>query len=236
MSRPLLVCRPQPGASATAEAARALGLDPVVAPLFDVQAVAWDPPAPGRFDALMMTSANAARHAGPALARYAALPAFAVGGATAAAMRGAGLTAVTGEGDADALIAAIGQRGHRRVLHLCGEDYRTAAHADLQVHAVPVYRAVAVASLSGSAIAAVGRGAVVLLHSPRAAALFAGLAKEVGLDVSGTSIVAISRAAADAVGLPYTARTGWLSVDAAPVPTDDAMLAIARKLCENPLR
>ena len=230
MSRPLLVCRPQPGASATAEAAQALGIDPVVAPLFDVQAVAWDPPAPDRFDALMMTSANAARHGGPALTRYAALPAFAVGEATAAAMRGAGLAAVTGEGDADALIAAIGQGPHRRVLHLCGEDFRTPAHADLQVDAVPVYRAVAVASLSGAAITAVGRGAVVLLHSPRAAALFARLAREAGLDTSRTSIVAISPTAADAAG------PGWRTIDAAPLPSDAAMLAIARELCENPLR
>lgn len=230
MSRPLLVCRPQPGASATAEAARALGIDPVVAPLFDVEAAAWDPPAPKRFDALMMTSANAARHGGLALARYAALPAFAVGEATAAAMRVAGLAALTGEGDVDALIAVIGQGPHRRVLHLCGEDYRTAAHADLQVHAVPVYRAVAVASLSGAAIAAIDRGAVVLLHSPRAAALFVHLARDAGLDTSRASIVAISPAAADAAG------PSWRTIDAAPAPTDGAMLAIARKLCENPLR
>lgn len=236
MSRPLLVCRPQPGASATAEAARALGLDPVVTPLFEVDAVSWYPPAPDRFDALMMTSANAARYGGPALIRYAALPAFAVGEATAAAMRIAGLAAVAGEGDADALVAVIAQGPHRRVLHLCGEDGRTPAHPDLQVHTLPVYRTVAVASLSGAAIAAIDRGAIVLLHSPRAAALFARLANEAGLDTSRTCLVAISPAAAAAASLPYAARTGWRTIDAAPVPTDAAMLAIARKLCENPLR
>lgn len=231
MSRPLLVCRPQPGASATAEAARALGIGPVVvAPLFAIEAVAWDPPAPGHFDALMMTSANAARHGGPKLARYAALSAFAVGATTVAAMRDAGLVAEAGAGDADALVAAIGQGPHRRVLHLCGEDHRAPIHPNLLVHAVPVYRAVAVAGLPDAAVEAINRGAVVLLHSPRAAALFAALTSDAGRDTGRTSIVAISPAAAQAAG------PGWQSVDAAPIPTDAAMLAIARKLCENPPR
>ena len=46
--RRLLVLRPEPGASATVERARALGLDAVAMPLFEVEPVAWDAPDPAR--------------------------------------------------------------------------------------------------------------------------------------------------------------------------------------------
>ncbi len=44
----LLVLRPQPGADETAARARALGLEPVVAPLFSVRPLHWTPPDPDR--------------------------------------------------------------------------------------------------------------------------------------------------------------------------------------------
>lgn len=227
MSASLLVCRPEPGASATAASARLLGLTPVVAPLFHVEALAWDPPPPDRFDALMMTSANAARHAGPALGVYAGVPAYAVGAATAAAMREVGLSPNVGTTDAAALAQEIAAHAHRRVLHLCGEHHSASDMAGLTVEAVPVYRAVAASALPSAAARAIAAGAVVLLHSPRAAALFARLIDDAGSDRANQRLVAISPAAAEAAG------RGWCSVDAAPVPTDAAMLAIARKLCEN---
>ncbi|HZF43494.1 MAG TPA: uroporphyrinogen-III synthase [Sphingomonadaceae bacterium] len=227
MSAPLLVCRPEPGASATAAAARLLGLLPVVAPLFHVEALAWDAPAPDRFDALMMTSANAARHAGSALGLYARLPAFAVGAATAAAMREIGLFPEVGAAGAAALAAEIAARAHRRVLHLCGEHRVSPDFADLSVHPVPVYRVIAADALPPAAAGAIAAGAVVLLHSPRAASLFARLIDDGGWGRANQRLVAISPAAAEAAG------RGWRSVDAAPAPTDAAMLAIAGKLCEN---
>ncbi|HWL48068.1 MAG TPA: uroporphyrinogen III synthase HEM4, partial [Sphingomonadaceae bacterium] len=64
---PLLILRPEPGASATACRAAQRGHDTVVAPLFTIAPLGWDPPAPDGFDALMLTSAHAARLAGPAL-------------------------------------------------------------------------------------------------------------------------------------------------------------------------
>ena len=73
-------------------------------------------------------------------------------------------------------------------------------------------------------------GAVALLHSPRAAALFATLADAAGLDRRTVAIVGISEAAARAAG------GDWRSVSAALAPRDADMLAIARRLCQNPLR
>lgn len=203
MTRPLLVLRPEPGASATASRARALGLSPVVAPLFEILPVVWAAPDPARFEAVAMTSANAARHAGAALAQYAHLPLFAVGEATADAAREAGFERITtGDGDAAALHPLL----PARTLHIAGEDHR-----GLGGEAVIVYRSVLreMPDLPSNAVA--------LLHSPRAAAAF---------DRPVHAIVAISAATRDAV------RADAAIVAVAERPTDDAMLAIAAPLCE----
>lgn len=203
MSRPLLVLRPEPGASATAARARALGLSPIVAPLFEIVPMAWDTPDPARFEAIAMTSANAARHAGAALAQYAHLPLFAVGEATAEAARKAGFTCVTA-GDADA--AALQPLLPAQTLHITGEDHR-----DLVGEAVVVYRS------APRRLPDLPANAVALLHSPRAAAAF---------NRSVHAIVAISRATRDAIFAPGA------HIEVAERPTDDAMLAIAARLCE----
>ena len=57
----LLIIRPEPGASISAERAREAGMTPVVLPFFEVQAVAWQQPDPADYDALLLTSANAVR-------------------------------------------------------------------------------------------------------------------------------------------------------------------------------
>jgi uroporphyrinogen-III synthase len=65
---------------------------------------------------------------------------------------------------------------------------------------------------------------VALIHSPRAGHRFAELAK----DRSTIAIAAISEAAAAAAG------DGWQSVAAAGQPSDEALLALAARLCNKP--
>src|SRR3546814_6742447 len=67
---PLLILRPEPGASMTAGRATALGLQPVCYPLFQVRPCVWDAPDPAEFDAIMLTSANALLHGGSQLDRF----------------------------------------------------------------------------------------------------------------------------------------------------------------------
>ena len=219
----ILVLRPEPGAGASAARARALGLEPVVAPLFTIRPLAWEPPR-GPFDALLLTSANAPRHAGPTLARYHHLPCFAVGEATAAAAREAGFISVnTGPADGAAALVLAAERGFRQVLHLCGRDRVELSHPHASVVSCPVYAADAADALSTEAAAALDAGALVLLHSPRAAAAFAALAG----DRARIRIAAISRAAADAAG------DGWAEVHVAEAPRDQALLELAAKLCKT---
>src|SRR5262245_41571800 len=95
MSTPGLIwiTRAQPGADATAGRVRALGREPLVAPLLEVSPAGGGPIDLAGVGALAFTSANgvrafAAREAGRGLA------VFSVGAATAAAARAAGFAEV----------------------------------------------------------------------------------------------------------------------------------------------
>jgi uroporphyrinogen-III synthase len=222
VSRPLLILRPEPGASETAARARALGLDAVAAPLFTIRPLDWAPPDPAGFDALLLTSANAARCAGPALGRFAALPCWTVGQATASAAREAGLQDVrTGPGDGAALAEAAAAAGVRRALHLHGRDHVPVAGAGLQIEGRAVYAADAAAALPAAARAL--QAPVALIHSRRAGALFASLVADRG----AIALAAISPAAAAAAG------TGWAAIAVAREPRDEALLELAVKLCHT---
>ena len=87
--RRLVILRPEPGASATADAARGMGLDPVRMPLFRIEPIAWDAPEASGFDGLLLTSANAVRQAGDKLQALRGLRVYAVGEATGNAARNA---------------------------------------------------------------------------------------------------------------------------------------------------
>ena len=217
-----MILRPEPGASATAERARALGLDPVAMPLFKVESVDWEAPDAGSFDALLLTSANAVRHAGEALRSFRQLPVYAVGETTAAAAREAGFDiAGTGDAGAERLLGSI--ESGVRLLHLCGE-HRTGTPAKQAITAIPVYRSNAL-PMPGD----FGRiaGQVAAIHSPRAGQSLAELAERAGIDRSTVRIAAISGAAAAAAG------PGWEQCEAAEAPDEAALLALAARLCDN---
>jgi uroporphyrinogen-III synthase len=219
----LLILRPEPGASATAARAKALDLDPVIAPLFEVRPLAWEPPAEPP-DAILLTSANAPRHGGEAMTPLLALPCFAVGEATQAAARAAGFRDVrTGPSDGAALMEPIAAAGIRRLLHLCGRDHVPLAHPAFTVERRAVYAAEAAGGFPEAAEAALREGALVLVHSPRAGALLARLAGT----KQRAEIAAISKAAALAAG------PCWRAVHVAARPRDEALLELAAKLCNT---
>lgn len=223
----LLILRPEPGGAATEARARALGWQTLWAPLFRVGPVDWSPPSPTRFDAMLLTSANAARLAGPALAGFVHLPLYAVGQATAEAARAAGFGDIRiGTGGVTPLIARAADDGVGSLLHLAGREHRHAERPGITIHRRIVYAADPVDRLPEEARSALTAGAIALLHSPRAAALFATLVDLASLDRRGVRIAAISPAALDAAGC------GWAAAFAAASPDDDALLAAAARLCE----
>lgn len=103
------VTRPQPGAAQTGDRLADLGYKPYVAPLTEVVGVAADLSALSDCAALVFTSANGARFFPSDMAlTLSDKPVFAVGSATADAVRALGFTAVTiGPGDATSLVPII---------------------------------------------------------------------------------------------------------------------------------
>ena len=218
---PSKVLRPEPGNRATVAALRRIGLDTIALPLFTVAPVAWTPPDAHAHDGLLLTSANAIRHAGAGLASLAGLPVYAVGAATAAFARGAGLDIVaTGNEGADAIAAVAAARGHRRLLHLAGRD-RTPAPPGVTA-VVTVYQSDEIA-VAPSGLRAIEQG-VALLHSPRAARRFAALAQN--LDRTTIRLAALSEAVAVAAG------DGWAEIAVAASPDDAALVALAARLAD----
>jgi uroporphyrinogen-III synthase len=225
MSAWVLILRPQPGADESAARARAIGLEPAVAPLFAMRAIAWAPPTPGGFGAVMLTSANAARHAGDALTSYAGLPCYTVGEATAAAAAAAGFADVRiGPDDGAALLDLLAADGVTSLFHPCGQDHLPLEREGVNIVRVPVYAADAVDRLPDAAGDALGRGAVALLHSPRAAAHFSRLIGDGRADIA---VAAISVRTARATG------PGWRILAVSPRPRDQALLELAAKLCQT---
>ena len=221
MTRAIAVLRPEPVNAATAARVEAAGLTPIRLPLFDVHALEWAVPDPAGFDALVLTSANAPRLAGPELDALAGLAVFAVGPATAAAAEAHGLTvAHVGDGDGGDLAATLVARGFSRAL-LLGGRHRRLHVGGVITEAIAVYAsdpmtidAAAVDSLAGT---------VALLHSARAARRLAELA---GPHRASIRLAAISPAVAEAAG------PGWDRVSAASSPDDAALVALAHGLAD----
>lgn len=215
MIRPIAVLRPEPGNAATVARVIAAGMMPIALPLFAVRPLAWTPPDPHAFDALLLTSANAVRHAGEGLSALAGLPVVAVGAATAAAARAAGLTvAATGDGGVEAALTAARAAGLPRLLHLAGRERQPAADAK----AIAVYASEPVA-VPANALAPLA-GSVALLHSARAAARLAAL-------VPAGEARAAMRVAALSPAVLAAAGAGWAAAEASRAPDEARLIALA---------
>ncbi|MDO9364490.1 MAG: uroporphyrinogen-III synthase [Sphingopyxis sp.] len=218
---PLIVTRPEPGNAATIKRARALGLDVYAVPLFAARAIDWQVPAAENFESLLLTSAAAARLAGPDIARLSSLPVYAVGAATARAAKVAGLTvAMAGSTNAQRLLDDMASQNIRNILWLCGRNRSAFGSPGIAITPLPCYSVdpVSPPPLWSELIAA---PATLLAHSVRAATRMSDL---VGSARDHLSLVAISPAVAAAAG------DGWRELAIAAQPDDVAMLAQAHAL------
>jgi uroporphyrinogen-III synthase len=224
----LLIIRPQPGNDASAARAKAAGFEPVQLPFFEVRPRIWEVPDVGNYDALLITSSNAVRHAGAALSRLSGLPVHAVGRVSANAASDAGLELASSgsKGAADAITAALAA-GHRRLLWLAGEDRtQLAVAAEMLIDERIIYASEA-ATLQPDAPQIVARCPVVALHSARAARAFTAFVKANSLDQRTFVIAAFSPAIAEAAG------PGWGGVAQAEHPEDAALLSAAARLVKQ---
>src|SRR5262245_272902 len=113
------ITRAQPGADETAARLRALGAEPVIAPLPTIAPCAFDTSVAGA-DALLFTSSNGVR-VFPDVGGARAVPVLAVGDATAEAARGAGFSDVrSADGDVEKLAALARQtlKAGSKLIHI----------------------------------------------------------------------------------------------------------------------
>lgn len=223
---PLIVIRPQPGNDATVEAARDLGLDARAFPLFAVEPIAWVAPDPRSIDALLIGSANAVCHAGPALDAFRAKPACCVGAATAAACAAAGLAvAATGQGGLQPLLDQI--VAPARLLRLAGEErVALVPPAGVSLTERVVYASRPLAA-EPRLIALLQSPCIVALHSAAAARHLSRECARLELERSQIALATIGPRVTEAAGV------GWARVAEAAKPDDEALLACAVKLCQN---
>ncbi len=229
MSRPpLLILRPEPGATLTAKLALGLRWRPIVAPIFKVEQLAWEAPPAADYDAVIVTSANAVRYGGRALHHYRDMPAYAVGNATARALKAADFTDIrTGKGNVDMLLEAAQDNGAKRALHLAGEDFREGDARGIELDRRILYRSAPIEAFSPAALGALrGGDTVVLLHSGRAAEHFAALCDASSVARDRIALVTLSQAIADSAG------AGWYVAAVAEKPDDAALLAAADRICQ----
>jgi uroporphyrinogen-III synthase len=210
----ILVTRPEPDARREAEMLAALGHEPVLAPLLEIEFCRDVPLQLEGAQGLLVTSRNALRalahHRDLAEARK--LPLFAVGDATARAAEELGFANVTaGPGTGAAMAELIASElGPKRgpLVHLAGETLAFDLKAALEgrgftVRRPVLYRAVPARELPAEALELLKAGKLdgVILMSPRTAKTFTALLGRHGFVTQGKSLVCycLSEAVAEAV-------------------------------------
>jgi len=223
--RPVLVLRPEPGNSATCAAARALGLEPVAAPLFAYAPRPWSLPDAARWDGLLIGSAAVFAHGGTGLAALRAIPVHAVGTTSARAATDAGFTvAGTGSGGLQPVVATL-PPGH--YLRLAGEAHVPLVPPEgVTVDDVVVYAANP-QPLPRATIDLIRRGPVLaLLHSAEAARHFSGQCTAHDLPRQAIALACLGARIAAAAG------SDWQDIGIAQSAQDDAVLSLAKQMCQ----
>ena len=178
------ITRAQPGADATAERARVLGHEPVVAPLLAVKVLPDAQVDLSGVAALAFTSANGVR-AFADLSGERAMRVFAVGSATAEAAKAAGFKRVlSADGDVNALAIGISHRKneligevlHPGALEPAGDLVSALEGYGVMARRLILYETVPV-ELEPEQAAVLAASDVALLHSPKAAQALAKVLK-----------------------------------------------------------
>lgn len=229
----VLVTRPEPDNEKTAAALRARGYDTLLSPMLRFEAVPFHGEDDARYDAVIVTSANALR----AIERHSSrlhlvgLPAFAVGEHTADAARGIGFRNVaSAKGDANSLVGLIVRKLKKgaTLCYLAGADLAHDLAVDLGARGFTVithttYRMIPVASFPnaiGDAFRS-DRIDAVLHYSRRSARAFLDAARADGVEISALALpqCCISDAVAGVLR-----DAGAIQVAAARTPDENATL------------
>ncbi|MCK0127791.1 uroporphyrinogen-III synthase [Erythrobacter sp. F6033] len=221
----IIAIRPEPGLSATVEAARALGLSVTAASLFEIRPLPWDAPDPAAIDGLLIGSANAIRHGGANLARFLDKPAYVVGKTTQKAAESAGFSvAATGSGGLQSLIDECALLA--KMLRIAGADHVPLdPPSGVNIHKVIAYES-APLPLEKSVFDRSADRTIVLLHSAVAAEHFTSECKRLNIDTMKIELAVFGPRIASAAG------KDWRAIHVAERADDAALLAMVSALCQ----
>jgi uroporphyrinogen-III synthase len=208
----ILITRPIEEAERTATRLRSLGHDTLIAPVLRIEPLPDAAFGKGPWNAVLMTSGNAARalmtHA--RRAELVALPAFAVGRQTADAAKLAGFSeVVSADGDGADLVRLIAAKIADRtqpLLYLAGSDVARDLAGELAMHGLKVetvvlYRASAANAFSDEISAAIRKSDIdsAVHYSRRSTAIFVDCAKSGDLlrEIKAMTHVCLSDRAAE---------------------------------------
>jgi uroporphyrinogen-III synthase len=215
MTVQVVVTRPRDESGALAEEIARLGFTPLIAPMLAVEMLPATLPDLSGYAALAFTSANGVR-AFAQLSAERAMPAYAVGDATASVLDQAGFADIRpAGGDAEALAALIaGATDRRPVLHVSGHVVARdlgilLAPSGIAVDRVALYEAKPASILPADLVDGLYACTVgyVLFYSARTAMIFGTLVNASGLTemVRATTAICLSApVAAEASALPWS--------------------------------
>jgi uroporphyrinogen-III synthase len=231
----LLVTRPEQDAQRTAAALAARGHEVRIAPLLKIEAIRGADLGPPPWQAVLMTSANAAHAAArhPKLGQLRAVPVLAVGRRTAEAARAAGFSDVTSaDGSAGDLERLVRNRfaAGARLLYLAGSERSRDLAAELaprgiDVRTIEIYRAHAVRQFPAEILAELRAGEIdaVLHFSRRSAETFVRCAERTGL--AGAALAPLQLCISAQAAEPLM-RAGAANIRIAAQPDEDALVAL----------
>nr|WP_294511759.1 uroporphyrinogen-III synthase [uncultured Rhodopila sp.] len=227
----ILITRPEPGASQTAERLAAMGFVPVLAPVLAVTGVEAALQLPDRIAATVVTSRNAV----PACAAdLFDRPVFAVGTATASCASAAGFShVIDADGDASVLAPLIARTlspASGSLFLPTGRGQGTALAESLRKLGFRVirrvaYQAASVPSLPQAAVSDLQQGQLTaaMFFSTETARHFVRLVLEAGLGEAVSNVEAVSISERPVMELK---RLKWRRISVAAKPNQDAMLAL----------
>jgi uroporphyrinogen-III synthase len=224
---PFILIRPEPACTATQQAAHDMGLAAHTFPMFQIIPQSYAAPDPGTIDALVLGSANALRHFGPAIDQYRNKPAYAVGETTANAARASGLNIIaTGNGGLQNLLPLI-HPDHRRLLRVTGANHvPLTPPPHISITTVIAYASQPLA-MPPALAQLLQSGAVIALHSAEAARHFAAECTRLHIPRNLHSLITLGPR------ISAAAATGWAALHHSETPTDKALLVLAGQLCQT---
>jgi uroporphyrinogen-III synthase len=216
------ITRALPEAEATARRVRALGAEPIIAPLLTIVPCGYDTNIDGA-QALIFTSINGVR-AFPAIREAQDKIILAVGEATAAAARAAGHKHVrSADGDVVSLTAlakATLDPAKGKIIHIAGEHIAGDLAGELERAGYRIERRTAYAAVQASALPPQLTEPldIVLFYSARAAEAFVSLGAP---NAAQLTAACMSPGVAEAA-----AKTAWKRIIVAPAPREADLLRV----------